>query len=104
MRVKEKISSVPTHRQDGEVEMVGKRGKQPRRVFSVELDSGDDLLKVNVPNRSQRIMVEGTIGALKHAGFVEDTVLELVGTDGILRVDLSRDDIAKHVQKEVARG
>jgi hypothetical protein len=39
--------------------------------------------------------MEGTIGALKYAEFVEDTVLELVGTGGVLRVDLSREDLAK---------
>ena len=69
----------------------------------MELDSGDDLLKVNIPNRSQRIMVEGTIGALKRAEFVDDAVLELVGTNGTLRVDLSKDDLAKHTQKGVER-
>jgi hypothetical protein len=74
--------------------MTGEKGKQARRIFSVELDSGEDLLKVNVPNRTQRIMVEGTIGVLKQARFVEDAVLELVGTDGVLRVDLTREDLA----------
>jgi len=69
-----------------------KGGKE--RVFTVELNSGSDLRKVNVPNGTQRILVEGTIGTLKHAGFVEGTVLELVGTGGILRVDLSREDLA----------
>jgi hypothetical protein len=83
--------------------MTGKKGAQIRRVFSVELDSGDDLLKVNIPNRSQRIMMEGTIGALKHAVFVEDAVLELIGTNGILRVDLSKHDLEKHSRKEVVQ-
>jgi hypothetical protein len=82
--------------------MTGKNATQVKRVFSVELESGDDLLKVNIPNRSQRMMMEGTIGALKHAEFVEDAVLELVGTDGVLRVDLSRDDLEKQRGKEVA--
>lgn len=67
-----------------------------RRVFSVELDSGSDVSRLNVPNGSQRILMEGTIGVLKRAEFVEDSVLELVGTNGILRVDLSREDLAKH--------
>jgi hypothetical protein len=44
-------------------------------------------------------MMEGTIGALKHAEFVEDAVLELVGTNGVLRVDLSREDLAKPSQR-----
>jgi hypothetical protein len=86
---------------DGEVEMAGERGA--RRIFSVELDSGDDLLKVSIPNRSQRILMEGTIGTLKQAGFVEDAVLELVGTNGVLRVDLSREDMEKYNRKEATQ-
>ena len=75
--------------------MVRKKSTDAGRVFSVELDSGSDVRKLSVPNGSQRIMMEGTIGALRHAGFVEDSVLELVGTAGILRVDLSREDLAR---------
>ncbi len=43
--------------------------------------------------------MEGTIGSLKRAEFVEDSVLELVGTNGVLRVDLSGKDLAKLVRK-----
>lgn len=64
------------------------------RVFSIELDSGNALKKVSVPNGTQRILLEGTIGSLEHAKFVEDTILELVGTEGVLRVDLSKEDLA----------
>ena len=64
------------------------------RIFSVELDSGKDLKKVSVPNGSRRILLEGTIGILQGAGFVEDSILQLVGSGGILRVDLSREDLA----------
>ena len=65
------------------------------RIFSVELDVGQDLKKVSVPNGSRRILLEGTIGALREAGFVEDSILQLVGSGGILRVDLSREDLAR---------
>ena len=71
-----------------------------KRVFSVELSSGSDLSKLNVPNESKRLLMEGTIGTLKRAEFVEGSVLELVGTNGILRVDLSMDDLVKHARKE----
>ena len=39
--------------------------------------------------------MEGTLGSLEKAMFVEDSVLELVGTAGTLRVDLSMEDL-KH--------
>jgi len=66
----------------------------PGRVFTIELDSGSDLKKVSIPNGPQRLLLEGTIGSLKHAKFVENAVLELEGTGGTLRVDLSREDLA----------
>ena len=67
-----------------------------RRVFTIELDSGDALKKVSVPNGTQRIFLEGTIGSLKHARFLEGSILELFGTEGVLRVDLSRDDLERN--------
>jgi len=68
---------------------------EKERVFTVELHSTSDVKNVIVENAAQRVVMEGTIGALKHAEFVEDTVLELVGTRGVLRVDLTREDLAK---------
>ena len=65
------------------------------RVFTVELNSKSDVKNLSVQDGVRRTVIEGTIGALKHAGFVEDTVLELVGTRGVLRVDLARNDLAK---------
>ena len=74
--------------------MTGVRKRVAGRVFTIELNTGNDLKKVSIPNGPQRLLLEGTIGSLKHAKFVEDAVLELVGTGGTLRVDLSREDIA----------
>jgi len=65
------------------------------RVFTIELNTVSDLKKVSIPNGPQRLLLEGTIGSLKHAKFVENAVLELVGTGGTLRVDLSREDISR---------
>jgi predicted deacylase len=77
-----------------------KQGRK-ERVFTVELNSTSDVKNLSVQNGVRRTVIEGTIGALKHAGFVEDTVLELTGTRGVLRVDLSMEDLAKRSnQKE----
>jgi len=79
----------------------GARRSERGRVFTIELNSGSDVKRLNVPNGTQRVLMEGTIGSLKHAGFVEDAVLELEGSEGVLRVDLSMDDLAKRTpQKE----
>jgi len=65
------------------------------RVFTVELNSKSDVKSLIVQNGAKHVVVEGTIGTLKHAEFVEDTILELTGTKGVLRVDLAREDLAK---------
>ena len=64
----------------------------------MELDSGSDLKKVSVPNGAQRLLMEGTIGTLKRVEFIEDSVLELAGSTGTIRIDLSREDIVKLAQ------
>jgi hypothetical protein len=71
--------------------------KQPvqERVFTLELNSGSDLRRVSVPNGNQRVLVEGTLGILNRARFVETNVLEVAGTNGVLRVDLAPEDLTK---------
>jgi len=70
-----------------------------RRGFSIELSSGSDLKRLKVPNGTRRILVEGTIGALRHAEFVEDSVLELVGSNGVIRIDFSKGDLSSASRK-----
>jgi len=67
------------------------------RIFNIELNSRNELKRLDLPSGAQHILVEGTIGVLNHAEFVEDAVLELVGTGGVLRVDLSPEDLAKRL-------
>jgi hypothetical protein len=74
---------------------------EKERVFTVELNSKSDLKNLIVTNEAQRTVMEGTIGILKHAVFLEDTILELAGTRGVLRVDLSREELAKPSLKTI---
>ena len=71
-----------------------------KRAFTIELNSKTDIERVMVPNGAGGFLIEGTIGTLKHVGFVENSVLELTGTKGTLRVDLSVDDLTRHSRKE----
>ena len=48
---------------------------EKERSFSIELKSKVNLKKITLNNDSQdKALIEGTIGKLEHAGFVEDTV------------------------------
>ena len=66
------------------------------RVFSVELKSKRSLKNVTLTNgSSDSVLVEGTIGELVQANFTEGIILEVVGKEGVLRVDLGEDEIKK---------
>jgi len=74
--------------------------KNRERVFSVELKSKRNLKNVTLTNGSNdSVLVEGTIGELVQAAFAEGIILEVVGKNGILRVDLREDEIKKTTEK-----
>jgi hypothetical protein len=78
-----------------------KRTATINRVFSLDLKSKNSVRSASFGNgKGDRVTIEGTIGALEHAEFVDDAVLELAGTKGVLRVDLSREDLARPLQKD----
>jgi hypothetical protein len=74
------------------------------RVFSIELKSKNSLKNVTLANgSSDSVLIEGTIGELLQASFAEGVVLEVVGKNGVLRLDLGVDDIKKtSEQKQMA--
>ena len=66
------------------------------RAFSVELTSKRDLKNITLANgSSDSALVEGTIGELVHATFAEGIILEVVGKNGVLRIDLREDEIKR---------
>ncbi len=66
------------------------------RVFSVELKSKGNLKNVTLTNASiDSVLLEGTIGELVYASFMEGVLLEVVGKNGIIRVDLGAEEIQK---------
>ena len=71
------------------------------RVFSVELKSKRNLKNITLTDgSSESVLIEGTIGELLRATFVEGVVLEVVGKNGVLRLDLREDDITKTSQQK----
>jgi hypothetical protein len=79
--------------------MVQTKNGKGELVFTVELKSRGNVKNVALSNGAQGVLIEGTLGALKRAEFVEDIVLEVTGDNGVLRVDLAREDLAKQTRK-----
>ena len=64
------------------------------RFFSVELKSKVNLKNVTLTNgKLENVLVEGSIGHLLRAEFVEGIILEVVGDEGVLRINLRQDEI-----------
>jgi hypothetical protein len=69
---------------------------EEERSFSIELKSKVNLKNMTLSDRSQEnAVIEGTIGKLEHAEFVEDSVLEVQGIKGVLRIDVSENEIKR---------
>ena len=60
------------------------------RDFSIELDSHQHLARFSTAtnNTNSGVLIEGTLGKLQHASFVEPEILEVKGSYGILRLNL----------------
>ena len=72
------------------------------RSFSIELKSKVNLKNITLNNDSQEnALIEGTIGKLEHAEFVEDSVFEVLGRKGVLRIDISENEIKRKGKKEL---
>lgn len=74
------------------------------RFFSVELKSRRDLKNVALTNgSSDSVLLEGTIGELIQAEFAEGVILEVIGNDGVLRVDLGEEEIQKTPKQNTSK-
>jgi hypothetical protein len=67
-----------------------------RRMFSIELHSKSQVERISMPNeKGEGILIEGFLGELQNLGLVEGEMLEITGSNGILRTDLSESELKK---------
>ena len=73
--------------------------------FSIELTSKKHVRHISVSNESHnRVLFEGFLGELEELALVEGAVLEVKGANGVLRIDLSEDELRKMLsQKKEAK-
>ncbi len=69
-------------------------------AFSIEMKSKKHVRHMSISNESHdRVLFEGFLGELKELSIVEGALLEVKGTNGILRIDLSEDELRKMLSK-----
>ena len=66
-----------------------------KRSFSVELKSKAYLKNFALNGEPEGVLIEGVLGELERAGFAEGLILEVVGSNGVLRVDIGEGEIEK---------
>jgi hypothetical protein len=63
--------------------------------FSIELNSNMHLTRFSSSSNgaSGGVLIEGTLGKLQHASFVEPEILEVKGCFGVLRLNVRKSEI-----------
>ena len=75
---------------------------EKERSFSIELKPKVNLRNITLNNGSrENALIEGTIGELEHAEFVEDVVLEVQGRKGVLRIDISESEVKRKGERMI---
>jgi len=65
-------------------------------MFSVELASKNFVKRLAIPSDSDdKVLIEGFLGELTEIGITEGIILEIQGTNGILRIDLTEEELLK---------
>jgi len=65
-----------------------------RHTFSVEMKSKQFVKNISISDEAyDRVLFEGDLGDQVEAFYVDDAVLEFTGTNGILRIGISRTEL-----------
>ena len=64
-----------------------------RHSFSVQMNSAESVSGLVINRKKNRIFIEGELGKIEEVEFVEEKVLTLMGENGVLRIDISRETL-----------
>jgi hypothetical protein len=78
--------------------------KVDEHSFSVEMKSEHCVRRMSFLDKENgQVFFEGFLGELQNVTLVEDLMLEIIGVNGILRVDISKEEMEKFLgPKEAA--
>jgi len=65
-------------------------------VFSVEMKSKSHVKNITISDEAHdRVLFEGDLGELEEVAFIGGSMLEVRGSNGVLRVELGEDETRK---------
>jgi len=72
-----------------------------RRSFSVELNSKNHVKNICLAERfGERVLIEGVLGNLEELGMIEGALLEIKGSNGVIRIDLNEEELRSLFKKK----
>ncbi|MGA2683001.1 MAG: hypothetical protein ABSF44_14520 [Candidatus Bathyarchaeia archaeon] len=81
--------------------------KVEEHSFSVEMKSQSSIRRMSfLDKENANVLFEGFLGELKEISLVEGLMLQIEGSNGVLRVDITQEDLkgCLEVEKAVALG
>lgn len=70
------------------------------RSFSVEINSKEYLDKISIQDDDQGVLIEGEYGELCYLSIHEDSLLEIQGSKGVFRIEITRSELASLLKPE----
>jgi len=68
-------------------------------VFSIEMKSKRYVKNISISNEAHdRVLFEGNLGKLLNISLVEGDVLELIGVNGVLRINLTKEQLQETIK------
>lgn len=70
------------------------------RSFSVEINSKKYLDKISILDGDEGVLIEGEYGELCYLSLHEDKLIEIQGSNGVLRIELTRSELISLLNPE----
>lgn len=70
--------------------------------FSVQLKGKEHVKNVSLSNETE-VIFEGYLGELESLGIIEEAIIEIKGVNGVLRVDLTRNQLMQLLNMKEAQ-
>ncbi len=73
--------------------------KKREHSFSIEMDSKGNLSHVSLTDETEGVLIKGKLGELQEISHEEGLMIEIIGDLGVLRIDLTKEELGK-IKKE----